>query len=299
MHVIGFIGLGNMGRPMVKNLLKGGYHVKVYDLDRNAILSLEKEGAEGVSSVKEIAQNSDAVITMLQTGDQVKSTTLGSQGLFSYLPPGAIYIDSSSADIADSRALHTAAHEKKISMLDAPVSGGVAAAQAATLTIMVGGEEKDFERAKPLLSALGKKIVYVGAGGNGAAAKICNNMILGVSMIAVSEAFVLADKLGLAPDKLFEICSNASGQCWSLTSYCPWPGILPNVPSSHNYVPGFTTKMMSKDLNLSQNAAHFAKVTTPLGEHAMKLYQQFIEDGHADQDFSAIINFIKKINPAA
>jgi 3-hydroxyisobutyrate dehydrogenase len=295
MQTIGFIGLGHMGNPMVKNLLKAGYKVKVYDLNSSAVQALEKEGAIAVNSIKEIAEHSDIVFTMLQTGEQVKQCTSGSQGLFSYLAKDALYIDSSSVDVAASKATHQAAREKHLTMLDAPVSGGVGAAKAATLTFMVGGEEEAFQRAKPILSAVGKKIVHVGTAGNGAAAKICNNMILGISMIAVSEAFVLADKLGLAADKLFEVCSNASGQCWSLSSYCPWPGILPNVPSSHDYTPGFTAKMMLKDLNLSQNAADFAKSITPLGKQATEIYEQFVEEGHAEQDFSAIINYIKAL----
>ncbi|OGT42750.1 MAG: 3-hydroxyisobutyrate dehydrogenase [Gammaproteobacteria bacterium RIFCSPHIGHO2_12_FULL_40_19] len=295
MKTIGFIGLGHMGNPMVKNLLKNNCAVKVFDLSEKAIADLTSFGAIAVTSPANIAENADVVFTMLQTGDQVKQCCLGEQGIFSHLKKqDAIYIDCSSIDIQCSRELHTQAKINHIAMLDAPVSGGVLAAQNAALTFMVGGDENHYERIKPFLSAMGKKIIYAGADGSGSAAKICNNMILGVSMIAVCEAFVLADQLGLDPQKLFEISSNASGQCWSLTQYCPWPNILPNVPSSHHYQPGFAAKMMLKDLHLSQDAAEKMHATTPLGKHAMDLYQQFVENGNAEVDFSGIIQMLSK-----
>lgn len=295
MKTIGFIGLGHMGNPMVKNLLKNNYAVKVFDVSEKSIADLVHVGAITATSPADIAENADVVITMLQTGDQVKHCCLGEQGIFSHLnKQDAIVIDCSSIDIHSSRELHAAAKKTHIAMLDAPVSGGVLAAQNATLTFMVGGDETIYQRATTLLSAMGKKIIYAGADGSGSAAKICNNMILGVSMIAVCEAFVLADQLGLDPQKLFEISSNASGQCWSLTQYCPWPNILPNVPSSHHYQPGFTAKMMLKDLHLSQDAAEKMHATTPLGKHAMDLYQQFVENGNAEVDFSGIIQMLSK-----
>src|SRR3990167_95124 len=274
MKTIGFIGLGHMGNPMVQNLLKNNYKVKVFDIDDQAIKPLIVLGAISAKNPAEIAQNADVVITMLQTGEQVKQCCLGDQGIFAHVKSDTLFIDCSSIDVHTSRELHVAAKSKHITMCDAPVSGGVLAAQNATLTFMVGGDEKNFESAKNILTAMGKKIIYAGLAGSGAAAKICNNMLLGISMIAVSEAFVLADKLGLDAQKLFEISSNASGQCWSLTNYCPWPNILPNVPSSHDYQPGFTAKMMLKDLKLSQDAALRVNAHTPLGEPATALYQQ-------------------------
>ncbi|OGT45808.1 MAG: 3-hydroxyisobutyrate dehydrogenase [Gammaproteobacteria bacterium RIFCSPHIGHO2_12_FULL_38_11] len=292
MLTIGFIGLGNMGSPMVKNLLKNNYTVKVYDISKNAIANCVSVGAHASESLIDIAKESDVIITMLQTGDQVKQCCTGKQGIFAHLKSNALFIDCSSIDIQSSRALHHDAKSRHIAMVDAPVSGGVAGAENATLTFMVGGEENNFKRAEKILSAMGKKIIYAGGNGNGVAAKICNNMILGISMIAVSEAFVLAEKLGLDAKKLFEISSNASGQCWSLTHYCPWPNILPNVPSSNHYQPGFTAKMMLKDLHLSQDAAITTHANTPLAKHAMDLYQQFVESNTAEIDFSGIINLL-------
>ncbi len=295
MTTIGFIGLGHMGHPMVDNLLKNKYTVKVFDLVETAVKQSVKSGAAAGKSPGNVAMDADVVITMLQTSDQVKECCLGKSGIFENLnKKGALYIDCSSIDVVGSRELHQEAKSRGIAMLDAPVSGGVAAAEKATLTFMVGGEASAFECGKPILSAMGKKIIHAGSAGTGAAAKICNNMILGISMIAVSEAFVLADKLGLSAEKLFEITSNASGQCWSLTSYCPWPGILPNVPSSNNYQPGFTSHMMLKDLKLSQEAAQHANAYTPLGQHAMKIYQDFVDTNHASVDFSGIIQMLKE-----
>ena len=294
MKTIGFIGLGHMGNPMVKNLLKNNYSVKVFDVFEKAIADLIPFGAIAAKSPADIAENSDVVITMLQTGEQVKQSCFGENGIFSHVKSETLYIDSSSIDINSSRELHEKAKSQHIAMLDAPVSGGVLAAQNAALTFMVGGDENNYERAKPLLSAMGKKIIYAGAAGSGTSAKICNNMMLGVSMIAVCEAFVLAHQLGLDPQKLFEISSNASGQCWSLTQYCPWPNILPNVPSSHHYQPGFTAKMMLKDLHLSQDAADTANIETPLGKHAMELYEKFVKSNVTEIDFSGIIQMLSK-----
>src|SRR3990167_4380077 len=283
MTIIGFIGLGHMGNPMVKNLIKNNYQVNVFDLSNEAMRVLATAGAQPVESITELAQHADVVITMLQTGDQVRQVCLGKEGIFANLKRNALYIDSSSIAVDSSREIHGEATSLGIAMLDAPVSGGVAAATAGSLTFMVGGEMVDFEQAQPMLSAMGKKIIYAGPAGSGVAAKICNNMLLAISMIGVSEAFTLGEKLGLNPKKLFEISSNASGQCWSLTQYCPFPGILPEVPSSHDYQPGFTAKMMLKDLALSQEAAKTAAVTTPLGKQAMELYEKFSMD-HAEMD---------------
>jgi 3-hydroxyisobutyrate dehydrogenase len=293
MTTIGFIGLGHMGHPMVKNLLKNNHTVTVYDLSADAISSLVDVGAVAGTSPADIAKAADIVITMLQTGEQVKKVCSGAEGIFAHLKKSALFIDCSSIDVDTSKTLHEIAASQQIAMLDAPVSGGVLAAEKASLTFMVGGAANDFERAKPVLQTMGKKIIRAGEGGSGVAAKICNNMLLGISMIGASEAFVLADKLGLAADKLFEICSNSSGQCWSLTQYCPWPGILPDSPASHDYKPGFTAKMMLKDLNLSQAAAKSAHAATPLGQLATLLYQHFVDGDHAEKDFSGIIRMLK------
>ena len=292
MAKIGFIGLGHMGNPMVKNLLKAGHKLKVYDVVDVTIQALVEAGAEAGSSPADVTKNADCVFTMLQTAEQVVSDCHSEAGVFANINKDAIYIDSSSIDIAASRKLHRAAKEAGVAMVDAPVSGGVAGAQAATLTIMVGGSEKDFAHSKKYLSLLGKNVVHAGPAGSGQIAKICNNMMLGISMIAVSEGFTLAKKLGLDPKKLFEIASNASGQCWSMTSYCPEPNILAQVPSSHDYKPGFAAEMMLKDLKLSQDAANLVELETPLGRKATALYTEFVNSGHADLDFSAIIKML-------
>jgi 3-hydroxyisobutyrate dehydrogenase len=293
MKNIGFIGLGHMGYPMVKNLLKAGYAVKVYDHFPEAMKNLEKDGAVIAASPAAVASNADAVFTMLQTADQVIGVCAGKEGVFETLNKEAIYIDCSSIDIRDTQELHRLAREKNLKMVDAPVSGGVKGAEAATLTIMVGGEESNYTLAKKYLDHLGKKVIHAGIAGCGQAAKICNNMILGISMIAVSEAFVLAEKLGLEAQKFFEISSNASGQCWSMTSYCPAPNILENVPSSHNYQAGFAANMMLKDLGLSQAAANSVHFYTPLGAAATEIYQRFVSENNGDVDFSGVINMIK------
>jgi 3-hydroxyisobutyrate dehydrogenase len=296
MESIGFIGLGHMGSPMVQNLLNKGYEVFVYDISQSAADHLVALGAKAVSTIQELAKQVAVVFTMLQTGQQVSEVYTSEQGIFKALPPGHLCIDCSSIDVVTSRALHAIAQQQDIAMLDAPVSGGVAGAKAATLTFMVGGELENFERAKALLSCMGQKIIYAGPAGNGQAAKICNNMILGISMIAVSEGFILAKKLGLDPKKFYEIADNASGQCWSLTHYCPMPGVLENVPASNNFTPGFTAAMMLKDLRLSQAAALESATTTPLGAQASVLYSLFVNEGHADDDFSGIITMLTSHN---
>lgn len=292
MRKIGFIGLGHMGKPMVKHLLAAGFSVHVYDVVPAAIQACVEFGAIAAKSPADAARESEVVFTMLQTGDQVKSVCQGEDGIFANIEKNALYIDSSSIDITTSRALHDECRNINLAMLDAPVSGGVAGAEAATLTIMVGGEAENFERGKEYLSHLGKKIIHTGPAGNGQAAKICNNMLLGISMIAVSETFVLAEKLGLSPEKLFEVSSNASGQCWSLTSYCPVPGLVPTSPANNNYQPGFTAQMMLKDLQLSQDAARTHNVATPLGAEATELYLLFNHNKNPQLDFSAIIKLL-------
>ena len=289
---IGFIGLGHMGLPMALNLIKAGHCIAGFDLQPSALEQLAALGGRVATDVQDVVRNADMVITMLQTGQQVKQVALGDAGFFSTLKQGTLFIDCSTIDVASSRELHQEAEARGILAVDAPVSGGVAGANAATLTFIVGGAEDVFLRANPILASMGKKIIYAGAAGNGQAAKICNNMILGISMIAVSEAFVLAETLGLTPQKLFEVVSNASGQCWVMNSYVPVPGVLENVPANRQYEPGFTVAMMLKDLCLSQCVAETSGVTSPMAERATELYQQFSDAGQANLDFSGIIKVL-------
>jgi 3-hydroxyisobutyrate dehydrogenase len=292
MTSIGFIGLGHMGNPMVHNLLKAGFKVHVYDVAPAAVKAVTEWGAMVADSIATLTKKSDVVISSVQTGQQVSDICLAEDGIFAHAKPGMLYIDCSSIDIVTTRALHVKASHHAISMLDAPVSGGVSGAEAATLTFMVGGKEADFERAQNILQAMGKKIVHAGQAGSGQAAKICNNLLLGISMIGVCEAFSLAQKLGLDEKKFFDISANASGQCWSMTSYCPVPGIIEKAPSNHHYQPGFMAKMMLKDLRLGQHAAEAVNASIPLGAAATELYELFVSQGFGETDFSGIIHFI-------
>lgn len=289
----GFIGLGNMGLPMVKHLLAAGYQVKVFDISKEAMKAAVNAGAEAAAHATDTATDAEVVFTMLQTGDQVSSVCLGENGIFATAHKELLYIDCSSIEITVSRSLHAAAEKHQLAMLDAPVSGGVNGAKAGTLTFMVGGSPVYFERAKPFLEKMGKKIIHAGPAGNGQAAKICNNLILGISMIAVCEGFALGEKLGLDPKTFFDISGSASGQCWSMTSYCPAPGILPEAPSSHGYKAGFTAKMMLKDLRLGQHAAESVGATIPLGAEAAELYSLFVGSGEDQTDFSGIFRLIE------
>jgi 3-hydroxyisobutyrate dehydrogenase len=293
---IGFIGLGHMGNPMAHHLLKAGHAVYVSDVAPDAVQALVQDGAIAALSYAELARQVDVVFTSVQTGEQVMQICLSDDGLFSHLAPGKLFIDCSSIDVSTTQALHARAEadKRQIAVLDAPVSGGVAGARAATLTFMVGGKARDFERALPFLQTMGKKIIHAGGPGSGQAAKICNNLLLAISMIGVCEAFTLAEKLGLDAKKFFEISANASGQCWSMTSYCPVPGIVENVPANKDYQPGFTAKMMLKDLQLAHHAAEIAKAAIPMGALAAELYHLYVNEGAGEKDFSGIINFIKK-----
>jgi 3-hydroxyisobutyrate dehydrogenase len=292
MKKIGFVGLGHMGNPMVKNLLKAGFQVKVFDVSNAAVQALVAQGAKEAKTVADVAVDADILITMLQTGEQVKAVCLGRDGLFDNSRPEIIYIDSSSIEVSTTHELHHEASRLGVMMVDAPVSGGVAGADAGTLTFMVGGSEENFLRVKPVLETMGKKIIHAGGIGHGQAAKICNNLILGVSMIAVAEAFNLAEKLGLDAKKFFEISSNASGQCWAMTSYCPAPGIVESAPSNHEYKAGFMTKMMLKDLRLGQHAAENVGASIPLATEAAELYSLFSTQGYGEMDFSGIIKML-------
>ncbi len=293
MATIGFIGLGNMGLPMAQNLIKAGHAVQGFDVSKAQADALAASGGQVAASVRAAASGVDTVITMLPAGSHVREVYLDEGGVLSAVRTGTLLIDSSTIDVATARTVATAADKKGLAMLDAPVSGGTGGAQAGTLTFMCGGSDDAFSRAKPLLEKMGKTIVHAGGPGNGQAAKICNNMVLGVSMIAVSEAFVLAEKLGLDAQKLFDISSKSSGQCWSLTTYCPVPGPVPTSPANRDYQAGFTAAMMLKDLKLAQQAATAAGAQTPLGADAAKIYEQFVEAGEGPRDFSGIIRFIR------
>lgn len=294
MAKIGFVGLGHMGLPMAINLVKAGHHVTGYDLQQSALDRFAERGGLIAANLHEVGKEQDILITMLQTGQQVLHVCLGIDGLFSKANPGTLFIDCSTIDVKTSRDIHQLAKEHHLLSVDSPVSGGVAGAAAGTLTFMVGGENEAFSTARPILSAMGKKIIHTGDAGSGQAAKICNNMILGISMVAVSEAFTLAEQLGLSAEKLFEVVSNSSGQCWAMTQYVPVPGILENVPANNDYKPGFASAMMLKDLLLSQSTAQSVHVSTPLGAKTTELYQHFIDQGSGESDFSAIIKLIAK-----
>ncbi len=290
---IGFIGLGNMGGPMAINLVKAGYRVLGFDLSEEALTAHADAGGEKAAGVADLAAKADVIVTMLPAGKHVRQIYQGEGGILDNARPGSLMIDSSTIDVDSARTVSAAAEEKGMLMVDAPVSGGVAGAAAGTLTFMVGGPDKAFEAASPFLDIMGKTIVHAGGAGNGQAAKICNNMILGISMIGVSEAFVLAEKLGLDAQKLFDISSTASGQCWSLTSYCPVPGPLPSSPANRDYQPGFAAAMMLKDLKLAQEAANSAGAATPLGAEAASLYALFCNSGGEAKDFSGIVKFLR------
>ena len=290
---IAFVGLGNMGLPMAQNLIKAGHQVEGFDVNDEAVKKIVAAGGAATASVKVAASRADAVITMLPSGKEVREIYLGDFGVLESANAGTLLIDCSTIDVDTARAVAAAADAKALSMVDAPVSGGVGGAQGATLTFMVGGPEAAFIRARPILEAMGKTIVHAGGAGNGQAAKICNNIILGISMIGVSEAFVLAEKLGLDAQKLFDISSKSSGQCWSLTTYCPVPGPVPASPANRDYEAGFTAAMMLKDLRLAQDAARASGTSTPLGAEAAALYGLFVAHGQAQRDFSGIIRFLR------
>jgi len=294
MATIGFIGLGNMGAPMAANLAKAGHQVTGFDIVAGRAEVLRTQRGRVAATMAEAATAGEIVITMLPAGPDVRSVYLGDAGVLAYARKDALLIDCSTIDVATARAVATAAADAGFDMLDAPVSGGVIGAETAGLTFMVGGSAASFERARPLLAAMGRTIVHAGPSGNGQAAKICNNMILGVSMIAVCEAFALAERLGLAAQTLFDISTKSSGQCWALTSYCPVPGPVPASPANRDYAPGFTAAMMLKDLRLAQQAAGASAAATPLGSAAANLYQLFVDDGSGGLDFSGIYRFIRK-----
>jgi 3-hydroxyisobutyrate dehydrogenase len=289
---IGFIGLGNMGLPMAVNLINAGHQIEGADINRAAVEKLKAAGGTPVETAKSAAARCDVVITMLPAGQHVREIYLGPGGIIENANAGTLLIDCSTIDVETARAVATKAEKKGLLMLDAPVSGGVTGAAAGTLTFMCGGTAQAFTRAQSILEKMGKTIVHAGGPGNGQAAKICNNMILGVSMIAVSEAFVLAEKLGLDHQKLFDLSSKSSGQCWAMTSYCPVPGPVPTSPANRDYQPGFTAAMMLKDLKLAQDAAKANDANTPMGAEAAKIYARYAEKESA-RDFSGVIRMLR------
>lgn len=283
---IAFIGLGNMGGGMAANLVKAGHEVHAFDLSTDALARAKDNGCATYSDVKEAVQDVDAVVSMLPNGAIVDSVYR--ESVIGHAPATAILLDCSTIDVATARLATAAADEAGYAMVDAPVSGGIAAANAGTLTFMVGGTDDAFARAEPILSAMGKAVIHAGGSGAGQAAKICNNMLLGASMIATCEAFALAEKLGLDAQKFYDISSVSSGQCWSMTSYCPIPGVGPQSPADTDYQGGFATALMLKDLRLAMEAAGLVEANTPMGARAAELYAAFARE-HGHLDFSAII----------
>ena len=294
MQQVFFIGLGNMGMPMALNLIKNGYHVTGYDLNQEILKKFKAQGGAVAATLKE-AKKTDICITMLQTGDQVRQTCI-QDGIFSLLTPGSLYIDCSTIDVNTSRQITQAAIAANIAAIDAPVSGGVKAAQLGGLTFMVGGEFEYFKRAKPVLMAMGQQIIHAGSSGCGQVAKMCNNMILGVTMTAVSEAFNLATVMGLDAKTFHAIVTKASGKSWVTENYMPVPAVMKDVPANNDYTPGFTAAMMLKDLCLSQEAARLRSVNTPMGSLACKLYEKLTKDGFGQKDFSVIIKYMENID---
>jgi 3-hydroxyisobutyrate dehydrogenase len=295
MTTIAFIGLGNMGGPMAGNLVKAGHEVRAFDLSQVSKDAAAELGVGIAGSAQEAVADAEIVVTMLPAGKHVLSVWAD---ILPQVKPGALLIDSSTIDVESARKAHALAAERGCLSLDAPVSGGVGGAKGGTLTFMVGGTEEAFTIGEPVLAKMGRRIVHCGAAGNGQAAKICNNMILGISMIGVSEAFVLAEKLGLSHQALFDVASTSSGQCWSLTTYCPVPGPVPTSPANNDYRAGFASALMLKDLKLAQQAAQAAGAATPLGAAAAQLYGIHNAWGEGDADFSAIIHLLRGRDPA-
>lgn len=287
---IAFIGLGNMGGPMAANLVRAGHSVRGFDLAPFRCENAAREGVSIAASAKEAFAGADAVVTMLLGGRQVLSVWAD---LLPDAGKGALFIDCSTIDVASARRAHELAAEAGASSVDAPVSGGVTGAEAGSLTFMCGGSEAAFAAAAPILAKMGKKVIHCGGAGLGQAAKICNNLMLGATMIATAEAFVLGEKLGLSHRALFDVASVSSGQSWSLTSYCPVPGLVSASPANHGYKAGFTAALMLKDLRLAQEAAAGAGAATPLGAAAAQLYALYDALGEGATDFSGIINMIR------
>ncbi|MEO6113452.1 MAG: 3-hydroxyisobutyrate dehydrogenase [Sphingomicrobium sp.] len=287
---VAFIGLGNMGGGMAANLAKAGHEVIAFDLSQDALDRAKANGCTIAASAEAAVAKAEAVVTMLPAGKHVAEVYRTNVLLGA--PKDAILMDCSTIDVATAKAVESEAGAGGFTMVDAPVSGGIAAAEGGTLTFMVGGSDEGFERARPFLEQMGKAVIHAGGAGAGQAAKICNNMLLGATMAATCEAFVLAQKLGLDPQTFYDISSKASGQSWSMTSYCPVPGVGPDTPADRNYDGGFAAALMLKDLKLAMEAAEEAGAYTPMGAEAEELYQRFVDRGGASKDFSALIKMI-------
>ncbi|MBZ9602717.1 3-hydroxyisobutyrate dehydrogenase [Phyllobacterium sp. KW56] len=291
MATVAFIGLGHMGNPMAANLVKAGQKVLGFDLLPENLETARGNGVDITDSAETAVAEADVVITMLPAGKHVLTVY---EAVAKKARKGALFIDSSTIDVHSARNAHEIAQANGLLSVDAPVSGGIGGAAAGTLTFMVGGSAEAFATAEPILKPMAGRIVHCGEAGNGQAAKICNNMILGISMIGVSEAFTLAEKLGLSHQALFDVASTSSGQCWSLTTYCPVPGPVATSPANNGYKPGFAAALMLKDLKLSQEAAASVGAATPLGAHAEELYATFNSAGNEGSDFSGIVNFLRE-----
>lgn len=287
---IAFIGLGNMGGGMAANLVKNGFAVRAFDLSEEALAKAEAAGATRSTGAADAVAGADAVVTMLPAGKHVEAVYTAD--VFGAAKPGALFLDCSTIDVATARRVIEAAVAKGFDMVDAPVSGGIAAANGGTLTFMVGGTDGSFAKAKPILSAMGKAVIHAGGAGNGQGAKICNNMLLGATMVATCETFAMAQKLGLDPQTFYDISSVSSGQSWSMTSYCPLPGVGPQTPADNDYQGGFAVALMLKDLKLASEAAASVNASVPMGNAAEALYQLLANKGEGGRDFSSIIKLL-------
>lgn len=298
MSHIAFIGLGQMGAPMAHNLLKAGHELRVFDLSAAAVRQLAEAGAESAASAREAVEGAVVVISMLPASAHVESLYLGGQGIVPHIAAGSLVLDCSTIATSSAQAVARACAARGLSMLDAPVSGGTAGAQAGTLTFIVGGESETLERARPYLSAMGKNVFHAGASGAGQTAKICNNMLLGILMAGTAEALNLGVAHGLDPAVLSDIMSKSSGRNWALELYNPWPGVMETAPASRGYSGGFGTTLMLKDLSLAQQAAQAIQAVTPLGALARQLYQLHQQNGNGQLDFSSILNLLKPVDSA-
>jgi 3-hydroxyisobutyrate dehydrogenase len=288
---VGFIGLGNMGGGMAANLAKNGHDVRAYDLSADALARAKEAGCLPAETSVAAVDGAEAVVTMLPAGAHVAQVY---DELVGRVSPSAVLIDCSTIDVDTAKQVAERAQSRGLMAVDAPVSGGIAAANAGTLTFMVGGSEEAFARAEPYLSDMGKAVIHAGGNGAGQAAKICNNMLLGAEMVATCEAFLLAEKLGLDPQRFYDIASVSSGQSWSMTSYCPVPGVGPETPADRGYQGGFAAALMLKDLRLAMEAARGGGADTPMGARAAELYEAYVAAGEGGSDFSGIIRMLSR-----
>jgi 3-hydroxyisobutyrate dehydrogenase len=289
---IGFIGIGKMGFPMARNLLQAGHSVRAYDVSEEAMALAKQAGATGASSVQDVVTDVEAVVSIIPAGKDVRAAYLGDDGIIATVDPGTLLIESSTTDLDTVDAIGSAARERGLDMVDAPVSGAVLAAEEGTLTFMVGGTDTAFARAQTILEPMGGNIYHAGPPGHGMRVKLCNNMMMAVSMINVSEGLMLGRRLGVDPQKLWNILTKSSSRCWAMDTYCPVPGLTPAAPANRDYQPGFTSDMMLKDLRLAQQAAQSVDANTPLGAEAGALYSMFVNGGDGPTDFSGIIKLI-------